>query len=419
MTDPSQIRIEDYRYELPEDRIAQFPLEQRDASKLLVYRNGVITDDHFKNLTDHLNKDSVLVFNDTKVIRARMLFSKSTGATVEVFCLEPVEPVRELQHAFHQTSGVVWDCLIGNLKRWKSGILEREITVGPHQVGLTAERLQSEEDGSVQVRFRWFPSELTFSQILDAAGQVPLPPYIHRAPGQSDADRYQTVYARHEGSVAAPTAGLHFTDHLTSKLERKGISTLKLTLHVGIGTFKPVTSPTISGHEMHLEHFVIPKETIRQLYLHPGRPVIAVGTTTARTLESLYWLGVRLHGNKTVDEHCITQWEPYDSRPAECDRNKALETILNYLETNKHDYVRGETRLIIVPGYRFRMISGLVTNFHMPGSTLLLLISSLIGDDWERVYSHALDHGYRFLSYGDSCLLFNPVLPETDADPSR
>lgn len=407
MTDPLKIRIEDYRYELPDDRIAQFPLEQRDSSKLLIYREGKITDDTFTNLGHYLSADSALVFNDTRVIRARILFEKSTGSKIEIFCLEPVEPAREIQSAFNLPSGVVWTCLIGNLKRWKQGILEREITAGLQRVRLTAERIHDEEDGSFRVMFRWSPPEIPFSQVLEAAGQVPLPPYIHRNPEQSDSSRYQTIYARYDGSVAAPTAGLHFTDKLTSSLRNKGISLLKLTLHVGIGTFKPVTAPLISGHEMHQEHFIIPVETIRRLYHQYGSPIIAVGTTSARTLESLYWFGVRLYHEKELKDHHLSQWEPYSSRLEACDPPKALEAVLSYLEARKLGYFAGATSLIIVPGYQFRMIGGLITNFHIPGSTLLLLISALIGDDWTRVYNHALEHDYRFLSYGDSCLFFN------------
>lgn len=407
MTDPLQIRIADYLYELPDDRIAQFPLDQRDSSKLLIYREGEITDDQFTNLGNHLTADSTLVFNDTRVIRARILFEKPTGSKIEIFCLEPLEPARELQRAFSLPSGVVWTCLIGNLKRWKQGKLERKITAGPHQVSLTAERIHGEEDGSFRVMFRWSPPEIPFSQVLDGAGQVPLPPYIHRDPEQSDSNRYQTIYARHDGSVAAPTAGLHFTDNLTTALQQKGISLLKLTLHVGIGTFKPVTAPLISGHEMHQEHFIIPKETIRRLYLQYGRPIIAVGTTSARTLESLYWFGVRLYHEKELKDHHLLQWEPYSSRLEACDPLKALEAVLTYLETRQLGYFAGATSLMIVPGYQFRMIGGLITNFHMPGSTLLLLISALIGKEWSRVYKHAMDNSYRFLSYGDSCLFFN------------
>jgi S-adenosylmethionine:tRNA ribosyltransferase-isomerase len=410
MFDPGAIRITDYNYPLPADLIAQFPLENRDASKLLVCDRGIITGDVFSNIAHHLPAKSLLVFNDTRVIRARLLFTKSTGATIEIFCLEPMAPSTEIEAAFHQQSRSTWKCLVGNLKRWKGVPLVLECTYQGIRHRLFAEYVADSGDGSHAVEFHWDPPEKSFSEILELSGLVPLPPYIHRQTELLDTERYQTIYAVNEGSVAAPTAGLHFTDSVFRKLSSKDILTEKVTLHVGVGTFKPVSAKMITDHVMHHEKIVVSEKTISRLLHNRHRPVFAVGTTSARTLESLYWLGVKLIRNG-MDEHpAVLQWDPYqEANLKEVETEQALEALLRYLQTRGLQEYAGETQLLIVPGYRFRMLSGLITNFHMPQSTLLLLVAALVGEDWKLAYDFALSHGFRFLSYGDSCLFFNRV----------
>lgn len=407
MTDPGNIRISDFDYTLPEERIAQFPLKERDDSRLLVWKEDLVSSASFHHIGEFLPDGAVLVFNNTRVIRARLKFSKPSGSQIEIFCLEPVTPTAEIQQAFRQTSGIGWNCLVGNLNRWKSGSLER---IYPHPEGsltLRASRSGINPDGSCVIDFTWNPPAMEFSQVLERAGQIPLPPYIHRSPETSDSERYQTIYARHEGSVAAPTAGLHFTGPLMDGLKNRGIGELEVTLHVGIGTFKPVMAEVVSGHQMHSEHFSVTRQTIRFLVEHRDRPVIAVGTTSARTLESLYWFGAKLCRQKVLTDHSLNQWEPYRSDP-ETDCTAALSELLSYLDRHDLDTFSGETSLMIIPGFKYRVISGLVTNFHMPKSTLLLLVAALIGESWKKAYEYALEHGFRFLSYGDSCLFLCP-----------
>ena len=410
MFDPDAIHIADYNYPLPAELIAQFPLPDRDASKLLICSSGVLTQDIFSNIDHHLPGNSMLVFNDTKVVRARLIFAKSTGALIEIFCLEPMAPTTEVQAAFHQQSGSTWKCLVGNLKRWKSGLLVHECTHDGCHHQLFAKYAGANGDGSHTIEFHWTPPERTFSEMLELTGLIPLPPYIRRPAESSDTERYQTIYASHEGSVAAPTAGLHFTDSVLHKLALKGIISGRVTLHVGVGTFKPVTAEQITSHVMHHEKIVVTKQTIIWLLNNLKRSVFAVGTTSARTLESLYWLGVKLirHGDGQVPG--VSQWDPYvDNDLKIISTVQSLEALLRFLETRGLQEFTGETQLMIVPGYRFRLLSGLITNFHMPQSTLLLLVAAMVGEDWKNAYAFALSNGFRFLSYGDSCLFFNTM----------
>jgi len=409
MSDPTGIRISDFNYHLPADRIAQFPLKERDSSKLLIHHQDHISEDIFSNVAEYLPENSLLVFNDTKVIRARIYFSTPTGARVEIFCLEPVSPGPEIQAAFHQTGASTWKCLVGNLKRWKTGILVNEIIHDGSLNRLYVERVSTDEEGNCLIAFHWDPPSKSFAEILELAGLIPLPPYIHRQTESSDDERYQTIYAAHDGSVAAPTAGLHFTGPLMEKIVQKGIDCEKVTLHVGIGTFRPVSTKQIGDHVMHHEKLVVSRKTIECLLKNLNRPVFAVGTTSARTLESLYWFGVRLIREGSGMPEVIPQWYPYQPEHADAIPVKhSLEVLLHHLEQNHLDEYSGETQLMIVPGYSFKILSGLITNFHMPQSTLLLLVAALVGESWKKAYSYALSNGFRFLSYGDSCIFFIP-----------
>ena len=400
MTDVKHISIEDYDYPLPDDRIAKYPLAERDASKLLVLKDDEVKESQFKHVGEFLPKDALLVFNETKVIRARLQFHKATGSRIEVFCLEPEN---DYQVAFAAISPVRWKCLIGNAKRWKEGKLSMELTVNGEVVTLYVERLL-QNDQYAEIEFSWTPETLPFASVLEAAGEIPLPPYLHRDAEPSDRDRYQTVFARYDGSVAAPTAGLHFTQPLIAALHAQGFAFDEVTLHVGAGTFRPVSTETIGEHAMHSETIVVRKSFIQNLINHIGKPVIPVGTTSTRTLESLYWIGVMLkeQGLALRPLH-VEQWFPYENH-APLSATEALQAIVDYLD--EHDLTRLEasTALMIAPSYRMRVITGLITNFHQPKSTLLLLVSALIGERWKDCYRFALDHGFRFLSYGDSCL---------------
>jgi S-adenosylmethionine:tRNA ribosyltransferase-isomerase len=399
--------ISDFQYDLPASRISQYPLAERDQSKLLIYRHGQIGEDVFRNIASHLPSNGLLLMNDTRVIHARLLFRKATGARVEIFCLNPVAPVQEIQMAFTQSSDVQWKCLIGNAKRWKKGLLQACADVRGERILFTAERNGPLTNPGL-VRFNWTPGHFTFSKVLEAFGRIPLPPYIQREPQPLDDIRYQTLYARMDGSVAAPTAGLHFSEHVFQQLKTRQIETARITLHVGAGTFTPVTSEQIREHIMHPEWFSISKETILMLYRSAYSQRILVGTTTVRTLESLYWYGARLirHHGESVPM-VIGQWDPYDGNPSgSISVIHSLEAILEHMEKNGWDDLNGETRLMIIPGYRFRFTDILVTNFHQPRSTLLLLVAAFIGTEWKRAYQYALDREFRFLSYGDSCLFY-------------
>ena len=400
MTDVKHITIDDYDYPLPEERIAKYPLAERDASNLLVLKNKQIQKSQFRHLGDFLPKDALLVFNETKVIRARLQFHKSTGSRIEIFCLEPEQ---DYQVAFAATSPVKWKCLVGNAKRWKEGKLSMALSINGQETTLFAERLAHNDQYS-EIEFSWSPETLPFASVIEAAGEIPLPPYLHRNAEPEDRDRYQTVFARYDGSVAAPTAGLHFTQPLIAFLREQGFSFDEVTLHVGAGTFRPVSTETIGEHAMHSETIVVRKSLIENLIHHIGKPIIPVGTTSTRTLESLYWIGVMLaeQGMELRPMH-IEQWFPYESHAPLATVN-ALQNIVDYLDRHHLTRLEASTSLMIAPSYQMRVITGLITNFHQPKSTLLLLVSALIGERWKDCYRFALDNGFRFLSYGDSCL---------------
>lgn len=407
MQDPKHIHIADYNYDLPDERIAKYPKAVRDESKLLLYRGGQISEDVFYNLPNYLPKGELLVFNNTKVIQARLHFHKSTGALIEVFCLEPHTP-HDYQVNFATTRRVAWTCLIGNLKKWKEGKLERTINVGDKEVLLTAERVGVSGTG-YEVVFDWGDDTIAFSEVLEAIGELPIPPYLNRETEASDLKTYQTVYSKVKGSVAAPTAGLHFTERVLAALDNNGIERNEITLHVGAGTFKPVKSEEIGGHPMHSEWIAVKRESIERLLAHGGH-CVAVGTTSVRTLESLYYIGVMLHRNPDAhqDDLHVPQWMPYEyaaSPELKLTTVEALRAIVDWLDRNKLPVLHTSTQIIIAPGYEYHVVKAMVTNFHQPKSTLLLLVSALIGDNWRRVYDYALSHDFRFLSYGDSSLL--------------
>ena len=397
------IRIEDYNYDLPGEMIAQYPSRERDGSKLLVYNKGNISEDKFRNLHEHLPADSLLVFNNSRVIMARIIFHKMTGADIEVLCLEPLTPA-DYESSFSSQEQVEWKCIIGNLKKWKKGILETHFKINDRKYILSAQKISTEGE-AWRILFSWTPGSLTFSEVIEAVGRIPLPPYVKREDEDEDYNRYQTIYSRINGSVAAPTAGLHFTREVFENIYTKGIRSTELTLHVGAGTFQPVRTRNISGHEMHTEHFIIDGNTIKVL-LENQRKTIAVGTTSVRTLESLYWLGVKeIYNSIDIDsEPVLGQWEHY-SLPEGVTLKDSLEALQKLLIKQGTTYLQASTRLMILPGYKFHTINGMITNFHQPKSTLLLLVSAWTGADWKKIYSFALKSGFRFLSYGDSSLL--------------
>jgi S-adenosylmethionine:tRNA ribosyltransferase-isomerase len=403
MKHPATINIEDYNYDLPQERIAKFPLDKRDQSKLLIYENGKIYKNVFKNIDKNLPPNSLLVFNETKVIQARLHFFKENGAKIEIFCLEAVSPTAEVQLAFQQNSPVIWKCFVGNSKKWKEGSLKKRIEIKGDEIDLFATRKAIEGEAYL-IEFSWLPSKYKFSQILESAGLVPLPPYMNREAAKEDKNRYQTIYACQEGSVAAPTAGLHFTKNIFTKLKKKNIQIDELTLHVGAGTFKPVSTSNIGEHEMHTEKILLQKSCIENLIRYTNKNIIAVGTTTVRTLESLYWFACKL----VIEENPIfniKQWDPYlDKYQLDKTSEELLSIVLNYMENKGIEVLQGKTQLMIVPSYQFKLINILITNFHQPKSTLLLLVSAFIGDDWKKAYQFAFENDFRFLSYGDSCL---------------
>lgn len=403
VTKTQQISIEDYNYSLPDERIAKFPLPKRDESKLLLYRDGKVSESVFKHITDYLPEGSLMVFNNTRVIQARLLFQRATGAQIEVFCLDPAAP-HDYELIFQQTEACNWICLIGNAKKWKEPVLSREITVAGQTVRLSAEKVQSYGE-THQVRFSW-DGGFSFAEVLDAAGELPIPPYLHRKTEESDLKTYQTVYSKIKGSVAAPTAGLHFTPEVLADLDAKGFGREELTLHVGAGTFKPVKSETIEGHEMHTEYISVRRSTIERVMQNFGK-IIAVGTTSVRTLESLYYISVTLatHPDATSEELVVRQWMPYEDANNRLTPTEALQNILDYLDKHQLNTLITATQIIIAPGYEFKVVKGIVTNFHQPKSTLLLLISAFVKGDWKNIYDYALGHDFRFLSYGDSSLL--------------
>ncbi len=402
MTEQGKIKIEDYNYSLPDEKIAKFPLEKRELSKLLIKKGAQISEKHFTELPELLPTNSLLVFNETKVVKARLIFKKHTGATIEIFCLEPVKPVNDFQRAYQQKSPVTWKCFIGNAKRWKTDKLTLEFETPSGNTKLYAQKVNKLSEGWL-VEFTWDNEDITFLDIISNVGFVPIPPYLNRKAVSEDTIRYQTVYALNEGSVAAPTAGLHFTPEIINKLRNNGIETDELTLHVGAGTFKPVVSETIANHEMHTEKIVVKLKTLEHILKKINDPIITVGTTSMRTIESLFWMGAKLVDGDA--SFTVEQWDPYKMQLSDGFGSKnALETIITFLKNNNLTELKGETRLLIAPGYSYKIASGLVTNFHQPKSTLLLLVSALIGDDWKKAYDFALNNNFRFLSYGDSCL---------------
>jgi S-adenosylmethionine:tRNA ribosyltransferase-isomerase len=393
------LEIKDFTYDLPPHRIANFPLAQRDCSKLLVYKQGSITDTIFSNIPVHLPPASLLVLNDTRVIEARIIFTKPSGGQVEIFCLEPFE--KSIEEAMQQSNAATWKCLVGGASKWKRGqVLEKH----DNNHLLKAKYLDKKEDYFL-IKFEWTPAHLPFVQILHVAGAIPLPPYIKRKAEAEDEERYQTVFAKHEGSVAAPTAALHFTPATFAQLNKNNVTLSYVTLHVGAGTFKPVKADVIGDHPMHAEPFTVTKELLTQL-LHT-QATVAVGTTSLRTLESLYWMAVKLMKG-AAEPFVLDQWEAYELAGtfSEISLQQSLSFLINWMEENGMNELQCRTSILIAPGYSFKVVDGLVTNFHQPQSTLLLLIAAFIGNDWQKVYQHALDNDYRFLSYGDSSLLW-------------
>lgn len=402
----NDIRIEDYNYSLPDERIAKYPLSERDSSKLLCYDDGKVSEHQFSNLSTLLPQSSLMVFNDTKVVPARLHFQRMTGAHIEIFCLEPVTPA-EYATMFAVTDSCRWKCIVGNVKRWKDdrlSLYNPEADAELKDLDLKADLIERQGETSI-VEFSWQQS-LPFSRVLELAGSVPIPPYLNRDTEAIDLERYQTLYARFRGSVAAPTAGLHFTESVLDSLRSKDIATETVCLHVGAGTFLPVKSSLVSEHAMHREPFVVTLELLEKLMAR-DRKVIAVGTTSVRTLESLYYVGVKCIENGMPSD--VDQWEPY-SREYAYTVEESISAIISYLKTNGLKELSIGTRIIIVPGFQFRMVDILVTNFHQPQSTLLLLISAFVDGDWHRIYDYALDNGFRFLSYGDSSVLFRNVV---------
>ena len=403
-----RIHIKDYNYSLPDERIAKFPLAQRDHSKLLLYKHGEVSEDVFYNIPNHLPEGALMVFNNTKVIQARLHFRKSTGALIEVFLLEPYVPV-DYEQMFQTTGSCSWLCMIGNLKKWKGETLRRTFDVKGREVTLNAER-REDVGKSYRVDFSWDDNTVSFAELLDSVGELPIPPYLNRETQESDKTTYQTVYSKIKGSVAAPTAGLHFTSDVLASLDNHGIDREEVTLHVGAGTFKPVKSEEIQDHEMHTEYICVHRQTLEKLIKH-NACAIAVGTTSVRTLESLYYMGVKLEKNLDLseDELHVCQWEPYEGETFEMAAIvtplKAIQNILAYLDRHSLNSLHSSTQIIIAPGYEYKIVKMLVTNFHQPQSTLLLLVSAFLHGDWHKIYDYALAHDFRFLSYGDSSLL--------------
>lgn len=403
MEETKHIKISDYNYPLPDERIAKFPLPVRDQSKLLVYRHGEVSETRFTSLPDYLEAGELMIFNNTKVIQARLHFRKETGALIEIFCLEPIQP-NDYVLNFQQTSHAVWLCMIGNLKKWKEGSLHKEMNVKGHTITLTATRGEC-RGTSHWVDFTWDNPEITFADILEVFGELPIPPYLNRETQESDKETYQTVYSKIKGSVAAPTAGLHFTERVLQALRDKGVDLEEVTLHVGAGTFKPVKSEEIEGHEMHTEYISVNRQTIEKLIAHGGK-AIAVGTTSVRTLESLYYIGVTIasHPDAGQEELHVRQWQPYETHPT-MTTVESLQQILDYMKRHELEALHTSTQIIIAPGYTYHIVQKMVTNFHQPQSTLLLLVSAFVKGDWRTIYDYALAHDFRFLSYGDSSLL--------------
>lgn len=397
------LHIADYNYPLPDERIAKHPLAQREQCKVLMFKDNTIEQHIFHEVPQLLPSNALLIYNNTRVINARLRFRKATGSQIEIFCIEPVAP-RDYQLIFQTTHECTWLCLVGNSKRWKSGPLTQQIEVDGATITINATR--GERRGNAfEITFDWNGNDITFASVLEALGEIPIPPYLNRGTEQSDLTDYQTVYSHIDGSVAAPTAGLHFTDEVLAECDRRGIERRELTLHVGAGTFQPVKSDNIGDHAMHTEFISVPRDLLAELAT-TTRPVIAVGTTSVRTLESLYYIGqiLETNPNATEEELRVTQWMPYTT-PCKITPQKALQNIVDYLDRHDASDYLGSTQLMIAPGYRYRIVKGMITNFHQPQSTLLLLVAALVGNEnWRKIYDYALDHDFRFLSYGDACL---------------
>ena len=401
---PQNLKINDFTYQLPTDKIAQYPLAERDASKLLIYKDGSITESVYKNIADSLPQSTLMVFNNTKVIHARLLFRKPTGGVIEIFCLSPNPLYPDIQTAMLQKKLVLWQCMIGGAGKWKNGLVLQL----PATDFTVKASIKDHTPLAYTICFEWDKEDITFAEVLHLTGKMPLPPYMKRDAENTDEDRYQTIFAIQEGSVAAPTAGLHFTTHILDSLKHKNIQSAYLSLHVGAGTFRPVKSLTMQDHPMHEEWIEVSMATLQQLIDQPiMQPIIAVGTTSLRTIESLYWIGNKLANgiDLNLQEIAVTQWEPYNTQ-ASITYQESLGYIKQYMLAKNIPQLVTRTQILIAPGYRFRIINGLVTNFHQPQSTLLLLVAALIGDDWKKVYDYALQNNFRFLSYGDGCLLF-------------
>lgn len=405
---PKNISITDFTYFLPDEKIALFPLAQRDQSKLLIYEEGNISQDTYANISNVVPENSLLIFNNTKVIQARIFFQKSTGGVIELFCLEPYEENNGYVTVMSKTRSVKWKCFIGGVSKWKEEWLYKNIQVEDTLVSLQVRIVQTIPDAFV-VEFFWDSDSIIFSEVLEACGEIPLPPYIKRKADAADSDRYQTIYARHDGSVAAPTAGLHFTPAILKSLENKNCSIDYVTLHVGAGTFKPVKASTMEQHEMHAEWIDVNVATIENILQSLSKTIVATGTTSLRTIESLYWMGAKvyLHPEISLQEISISQWEVYEPEMnnATIDSSVALQSLIDWLKVNNLNKLFTKTQILITPGYKFRIANKLITNFHQPQSTLLLLVAAILGDDWKRVYDYALQNEFRFLSYGDGSIL--------------
>ncbi len=397
------ISIKDYHYNLPDLNIAQYPLLERDSSKLVIYKNGDIQSSVYKYISDFLPNESLLFFNNTKVIPARLFFKTSANKTIEVFCLEPLSDDENVYSDMLKKGMAKWKCFIGGASKWK----EQFVYFNSNHIKIKAEKLEILQ-GSFIVEFTWEPDHYTFAEVLHFAGAIPIPPYLNRMTESIDLERYQTIYAKKEGSVAAPTAGLHFTDNIIAQLKNKNITPTYITLHVGAGTFKPVKTDTMEGHEMHGEYIDVSLETIQYLFENIDKSITAVGTTSLRTLESIYWIGLLIYNNPNISfsELTVSQWKPYEYKEHEITLRESLASIITYLNKNNLTAIYAKTSILIVPGYKFKVVNQLITNFHQPESTLILLVAAFIGEDWKRVYDFALKNEYRFLSYGDGSLLF-------------
>ena len=414
MIDPKKIAIQDFTYELPAEKIALHPLSERDASKLLIYKNGVIQEDIYKNIDKYLPAESLLIFNNTKVIKARIRFQKSSGGVIEIFCLEPYEYINEYSSVMNKKGAVKWKCMIGGASKWKEDVIELKLAKGNEQLVLKAQLIEKLSDAYV-VEFSWEPATLSFAEVLEHCGDIPLPPYIKRKTEAGDTARYQTIYARDEGSVAAPTAGLHFTEDIFKRFAEKNIQKDFVTLHVGAGTFKPVKAATMQEHEMHAEWIDVSIAMLENLVVQLHKTIVTIGTTSLRTLESLYWMGVKASIEPSAKQINISQWEVYEAPLADYDMSaaEALSALITWMKNTKQNHLFTQSQILIAPGYTFRIANAIVTNFHQPQSTLLLLVAAAIGDNlptgqagWRKIYKYAMENNFRFLSYGDGSLLF-------------